>query len=137
MCRKYAARTPVAHWSRAAERVTVESADLGPWAGLLAGEPRWQFGDGGSAAGDSVAHAYARAGRYTVSVFAADSAGGVSTVTATVTVIGGETDPSSRRDPQPLPPRVARPRLAHRMSGRGDERLRSSLATSASLVVAR
>jgi hypothetical protein len=68
-----------------------------PWASPLAGDPIWRFGDGKSATGTRVAHAYARTGRYSVSVSQADAAGGVSTSMATVTVIG--TRVRNRRPP--------------------------------------
>jgi len=113
-----AAGSAVAIWNRSSsQRVVVESADLAgsgpvlsrltvpkraviagarvrlsvqpvPWAALLAGEPRWRFGDGSFATGARVAHAYARTGRYRVSVSQGDAAGGESTATATITVTG-------------------------------------------------
>jgi hypothetical protein len=58
------------------------------WAAPLVGEPLWRFGDGGSLTGARVVHAYRRTGRYTLSVSQADAAGGVSTATATIAVIG-------------------------------------------------
>lgn len=112
-----AAGSAVAIWNRSSsQRVVVESADLGgsgpvlarlrvpkkaiarvrgtfsvepvPWAAPLAGTPRWRFGDGSSATGARVMHAYGRAGRYSVSVSQTDSAHEVSTATATIAVIG-------------------------------------------------
>ena len=56
------------------------------WASPLAGEPEWRFGDGSSARGATVRHAFARPGRYTVSVTQSDAAGGTSTATAAITV---------------------------------------------------
>lgn len=46
----------------------------------------WRFGDGGSAAGRTPAHAYAHAGRYVVTLTVSDSFGDVTTATATVVV---------------------------------------------------
>ncbi len=46
----------------------------------------WRFGDGGSAAGRTPAHAYARAGRYVVSLTVSDTFGDSTTATTTVTV---------------------------------------------------
>src|SRR5262249_52265721 len=43
------------------------------WAAPLSGLPVWRFGDGKSATGASVAHTYARPGRYTVVVTQADA----------------------------------------------------------------
>jgi hypothetical protein len=57
-----------------------------PWAAPLSGLPVWRFGDGRSAAGASTAHAYARPGRYTVTVTQADAAGGTATATTQITI---------------------------------------------------
>ena len=57
----------------------------------------WQFGDGATAAGASVAHAYAKPGAYTVTVTATDAIGHATTETRTVTVRGRTTGP--RPDP--------------------------------------
>jgi PKD domain-containing protein len=105
----------VAVWNRSQDqRVVVESADLrggGPvlagvhvtehavvhvkasfsvqpkgWSSSLAGAPLWRFGDGTSASGLSVRHAYKLRGVYTVTVAQSDAAGVRSTVTRKVTV---------------------------------------------------
>ena len=47
---------------------------------------RWSFGDGATATGPSVAHAYARPGVYTVGVTATDAVGNVATVTRAVQI---------------------------------------------------
>lgn len=52
----------------------------------LAGAPTWSFGDGQTASGTSVQHAFAAAGTYTVTVTQADALGNESHATATVTV---------------------------------------------------
>lgn len=107
----------VAVWNRSSgQQIVVESADLDgsgpvlenvripkratvrtrvtfsvtpvPWASPLVGTPRWRFGDGGSATGNRATHMYSRPGRYDVSVSQADVAGGTSTSTAVVKVIG-------------------------------------------------
>jgi hypothetical protein len=57
-----------------------------PWTAPLVGSPQWAFGDGGSATGTSVLHAYARFGRYKVVVTQADGAGRTSSGTATIVV---------------------------------------------------
>jgi PKD domain len=56
------------------------------WKAPLAGRPTWRFGDGASATGAHVRHAYKKAGRYHVSVTQSDAAGGTATATATVVV---------------------------------------------------
>lgn len=48
-------------------------ADL--WSGISAGQPSWSLGDGGSATGASVTHAYAAPGTYQVTVTASDGLG--------------------------------------------------------------
>ena len=82
-------------------RLSVQPA---PWASPLAGEPVWRFGDGTSANGIVVTHAYARPGRYDISVSQADAAGGVTTSTASLLVIAerlrNRRAPSIRGTPQ-------------------------------------
>jgi hypothetical protein len=56
------------------------------WASPLVGVPSWRFGDGTSAAGPTVSHSYASAGSYAVTVTARDAAGGLSTLTGTISV---------------------------------------------------
>jgi len=111
-----AAGNAVAVWNRSSDaRVVVESADLVgsgpvlarlripkrgtvrvrvtfsvepvPWAAPLTGAPRWVFGDGRSATGTRVAHAYARSGRYKVNVTSTDAFGSVTTATRWVRVM--------------------------------------------------
>jgi len=50
------------------------------------GSPHWTFGDGGSAAGTRVMHAYTAFGRYEVVVTQADGAARTSSGTATIVV---------------------------------------------------
>jgi PKD domain len=57
------------------------------WSAVLVGQPRWRFGDGGSASGETVVHAYVRAGRYDVTVSQADAAGRTSTSATAVDVV--------------------------------------------------
>ena len=47
---------------------------------------RWSFGDGGSAIGSSVSHTFTRAGRFTVTSTATDTAGNTTSKSLTVTV---------------------------------------------------
>jgi PKD repeat protein len=56
------------------------------WSGLGAGQPVWNFGDGTAGAGSPVAHTYAAAGTYVVTVTAANSAGTAATGSATETI---------------------------------------------------
>jgi hypothetical protein len=58
-----------------------------PWAAPLAGPPRWTFGDGTSATGKSVSHAFARAGPFRVTVTQSDERGAASRAGATVRVV--------------------------------------------------
>jgi hypothetical protein len=58
-----------------------------PWGSPLVGEPAWDFGDGTTSAGKSVAHVYRRTGRYTVAVTQSDAAGGSSRSTAEIVVV--------------------------------------------------
>ncbi|MFT3866295.1 MAG: PKD domain-containing protein [Solirubrobacterales bacterium] len=50
------------------------------------GTTSWTFGDGGTASGTAVSHAFAKAGTYTVSVTGTDAVGNASTATGTVTI---------------------------------------------------
>lgn len=47
---------------------------------------RWTFGDGSETTGDAVTHAFARPGRYPVTVAAVDRAGNVTRTTRTVSI---------------------------------------------------
>ena len=82
---------PVLQLLRAPRRMTLHSRGAFsvkpvPWATPLAGLPRWTFGDGGSAIGVRTTHAFAKFGRFTVSVTQRDAAGGSATRTRTVVV---------------------------------------------------
>jgi hypothetical protein len=63
------------------------SVQPAPWAAPLVGPPRWSFGDGAPATGKSVAHAFAKAGRFDVTVTQRDAQGAASTASATVRVV--------------------------------------------------
>ena len=65
----------------------------------------WQFGDGSSAAGLSVTHAYSAPGKYTVTAVAQDGAGNTATVTRALTV---------RPDRDVTPPRIGSFSLTNR-----------------------
>jgi hypothetical protein len=66
---------------------------------------RWDFGDGVSADGPSVKHAYAAAGTYTVKLAARDEAGVESSVTGTVEVPAPAAEPGG----DPTPPATTPP----------------------------
>jgi hypothetical protein len=57
-----------------------------PWGSPVVGEPIWDFGDGVSGRGNTVAHTYRRPGSYTVAVSQSDATGAVSRSTATIAV---------------------------------------------------
>jgi hypothetical protein len=57
-----------------------------PWASPLAGAPLWHFGDGKTATGTHVTHAYQAAGTFTVTVSQSDLSGGKSTALRHVSV---------------------------------------------------
>jgi hypothetical protein len=52
-----------------------------PWSAPLSGRPVWQFGDGRSARGRSVAHRYTQPGSYRVSITSTDAHGDATTAT--------------------------------------------------------
>lgn len=54
----------------------------------------WTFGDGGSATGASVTHAYGAAGTYTVSLTVTDDRGGTNATTRSVTVVDPNAAPT-------------------------------------------
>lgn len=70
-------------YARERAAFSVEAVDA--WSPLVHA-PLWRFGDGGHAHGRTVKHAYARPGKYRLSVEAVDAAGHTSTRTATVSV---------------------------------------------------
>jgi PKD domain len=68
-----AANVPATGSTAAAAPMTTTVSDT--WSNLAAGQPSWSFGDGTTGAGLAVSHTYAKAGTYTVTVSAADTAG--------------------------------------------------------------
>lgn len=56
------------------------------WGAPLAGTATWDFGDGSTARGNAVRHAYTRPGNYTVSVRRADTSGAESTAQGTIRI---------------------------------------------------
>jgi len=70
------------------------------WSALGPG-PVWSFGDGAMGAGNSVAHAYAAAGTYKVTLSQADSLGNLSSVSRNISIAAAPPPP-----PPPPPPPV-------------------------------
>jgi hypothetical protein len=56
------------------------------WGASLAGKPRWDFGDGSSAYGNAIKHAYRRPGVYTVAITDADASGNSTTAAGTIRI---------------------------------------------------
>lgn len=83
---------------------SLSAADV--WSPL--GATTWFFGDGQSASGTSVAHAYAKAGSYDVTVITADVLGNATSVTAALRIAS----PASRGGP-PLLPHLTGAHLTH------------------------
>jgi hypothetical protein len=82
------------------------------WSAL--GATTWSFGDGQSASGASVTHAYANAGTYTVAVTSTDVLGNTTSASASVAVVGGGA--SSKTGPgilTPTTPQLTGARLTH------------------------
>jgi PKD domain len=80
----FSARIPAKDAARVPVLLSVLAAG---WAAPLVGQPSWQFGDGTSATGATVRHAYSATGRYTVTVSQSDAAGGTSTATQTLRIV--------------------------------------------------
>jgi len=74
---------------------------------------RWAFGDGATATGGAVAHAFGASGPFDVGVTATDAAGNVTGAVRRVTVSAPHVAP-----PPPPPPRVARVQLRWRVRGK-------------------
>jgi PKD domain len=56
------------------------------WGASLVGKPKWDFGDGSSAHGNAIKHAYRRPGVYTVAVTDTDASGHSSTAAETIRI---------------------------------------------------
>jgi PKD domain/PASTA domain len=68
-----------------AGRLTFAVTPFDVWSALR-GQPRWSFGDGATATGRRVTHAYASPGRYTVHIRQADTLGNSTTVTRRIVI---------------------------------------------------
>ena len=66
-------------------RLTFAVSPFDVWSALR-GQPRWTFGDGATATGRHVTHAYASSGRYTVHTRQADVLGNATTVTRRIVI---------------------------------------------------
>ncbi|HEY6762718.1 MAG TPA: PKD domain-containing protein, partial [Baekduia sp.] len=87
-----------------------------PWDALTAASATWDFGDGTTATGASVQHAYATAGDRTVTVTVADQGGNTTTATRSISVAppvasGGPFAPVPGPGPAPAPKVPAAPAL--------------------------
>ncbi len=78
----------------------------------LLGPTTWSFGDGGSATGTSVAHAYGAGGSFTVTVTGSDVLGNRSSASGVV-VVPSTPSPSAPFKPTALAPRITRAALTH------------------------
>jgi hypothetical protein len=67
------------------QTLSFSAAPLDAWSAL--GATTWSFGDGTSAGGTTVAHAYTVPGTHTVTLTSSDALGNVSTITATVLIV--------------------------------------------------
>jgi PKD domain len=56
------------------------------WGASLVGKPKWEFGDGSSAHGNAIKHAYRRPSVYTVAVTDTDASGHSSTASGTIRI---------------------------------------------------
>ncbi len=111
---------------------SVSAADV--WSPL--GATTWSFGDGQSASGTGVTHAYAKAGSYNVTVSTADVLGNATTAGGVVPISGTPAttapgipaaQPDGRPpDPHALPRRQAAHRRLGGASGRAAARHRAS-----------
>lgn len=68
----------------AGEPVSFSVSPLSVWSSIA--ETRWSFGDGSSAVGTSVTHAYAKAGTYEVTLESEDALGNKTTTVGTITI---------------------------------------------------
>ena len=105
------------------------------WSGL--GATQWDFGDGTTALGTNVAHTYAAAGRYTVTVRASDVLGNSSVSSGSVAVAPAAAPVSVAAPPSPAPPPAApvpnnAPRLTGVSQSHREWRAGSALATISS-----
>jgi hypothetical protein len=87
------------------EPVTFSAGATDVWSGVA--NVTWSFGDGTSATGDAVTHAFTTPGTFPVSVTAADGAGNVSTRSTTVAIVD-TTRPTFNRRPSVIPRRLRR-----------------------------
>jgi PKD domain len=81
--------------------ITFSVSPLDVWSEL--GETSWNFGDGASANGTSVAHTYTSAGTYEVAVHSADPLGNTTSASGSITVAPPEPPPESTSSSSPVP----------------------------------
>lgn len=105
------ARPPALSVTVAGSAVAGAPVPLGaeaPDAWSAVGEITWEFGDGGTGAGDAPTHVYAAPGTYPVTVRAEDAAGNVAT-SAFDLVVAAAPEPPGPSAPQPEPAPAAPP----------------------------
>lgn len=88
------------------EPVAFSISPLDAWAAL--GTTKWTFGDGSSATGTNVKHAYAAAGVYPVTLTGEDTLGNMSTTSGTITIV-----PAPATGPEGSSPGPGTPVLDH------------------------
>jgi hypothetical protein len=99
-----------------------------PWDALTAASATWSFGDGTTATGASVQHAYATAGDRTVTVTVTDQGGNTATATRSISV-------GARPAPAPAPTPV--PSVAPSLTGVKLTRTRFAVAAAATPLTGR
>jgi hypothetical protein len=89
---------------------------------------RWNFGDGATASGAAVQHAYAGPGTYTVTVTATDAAGNATSATRTIAVAAAPSPPPP--PPPPGPPPVAKQCKVPKLKGLTQARAKQKLTAA-------
>jgi hypothetical protein len=104
-----AANVPATGSATAAVPMSATFADA--WSPAAAGQPSWSFGDGTTGAGLTVSHTYAKAGSYTVTVTAADSAGNAATPVTRQIVVSAPAGPPPPGAPGTPTTTIGKPKL--------------------------
>ncbi len=105
--------------------LSFSASPLDVWSAL--GATRWSFGDGGSATGTAVSHAFTAPGTYTVTVTGADALGNTSAATGTVS-IGAPPAPLAPSPPKGKKGRARAARIVETNGGAALLRLRCAAA---------
>ncbi|HVX32930.1 MAG TPA: PKD domain-containing protein [Solirubrobacterales bacterium] len=96
--------------AQAGEPASFSVDPLDVWSTPAETSTSWSFGDGGSAQGTAVSHAFARPGTYQVTVTSTDSVGNATSATGTVTVKEGPPAPV-RENSHPTERDTRRPKI--------------------------